>query len=409
MMNLAGVLLATLGFANDANDLDKPYFGLEFTDSRGSVVISNVDLDHRTARKLEPNVVILSVNDVKIETAENLRAWLDQREDRESVHFEVLGADDSKAEKVPVRAESLRTLLPRRFRKERDRDTKQTLHVPKLLPSQVHVAVAEGFDGKSIGIRLRFYPKDSLAVAGRDLRFSTEAYTAVSSRSPRIATRPEEFHYSGLTKEDERKIPTLSRNEMLKLQREAYIELQVDRTDELLKLLDFGSAARAQIGYGQSGLMSFNARTLTANELRNVKYCLLLYHMLAESIAPKEEGDQPAHAAAPSDAANGLSASAKRKADIGWKLWQDRKYAGKTPDGFYTDPDPTTQVKDFWSDGEFARVDDTNDGMFETIFKVKDKELLYIGMLERPFIFKHIVKGHEQTVEEYLNSLRTRR
>ena len=77
-------------------------------------------------------------------------------------------------------------------------------------------------------------------------------------------------------------------------------------------------------------------------------------------------------------------------------------------DGFYTDPDKTTQVKDFWSDGSYARVDDTNDGMFETIFRVENSKLVHIGTLERPFIFRHIVMGQEQAVKDYLDRLRGR-
>ena len=114
------------------SELDKPYYGLEFKDSRGAVVIENVDLDHRTAKNLQPNHVVLSANTQQFNSAKDLQDWLVQRGDREVVRFELLGISDSKPRKVSVRAESLRTLLPRRFTKERDREAKQTLHIPKL-------------------------------------------------------------------------------------------------------------------------------------------------------------------------------------------------------------------------------------------------------------------------------------
>ena len=400
------VLFSGSVFADAVSELDKPYFGLEFADSKGGIVVANVDLDHRTARKLQPHAAVLSVNGNKFDTAAKLQQWLDGRGDNEFVRIEVLGVNDRVPDKVPVRADSLRTLLPRRFRKERDREAKQMLHIPKLPGSQLHVAVAEGYDGKTIGIKLRYYPKDSNAVPSKDLVFRDGRHTSLSSRCPFIETKPEEFHYSGLSEQDQQKIPTLSRSQLLKIQREAYVEFQIDRTEEILREVDFGSLA--QIGYRDQKLFSINHHTLDANERRNVKSCLLLYEMLTEADKQKDAAVEPPSESVSKTGRSVLPASALKKAEAGWGLWQAGKYSGGTQDGFYTDPDKTTQVKDFWSDGSYARVDDTNDGMFETIFRVENSKLVHIGTLERPFIFRHIVMGQEQAVKDYLDRLRGR-
>lgn len=130
---------------------------------------------------------------------------------------------------------------------------------------------------------------------------------------------------------------------------------------------------------------------------------MLLYDQLrmAELTAPAEM-----KAAKRVDATGFPPQTALKKSQEGWQLWQKKEYAGRTYDGFYTDPDKSTMDKDFWSDGTYARVDDTSDGMFETVFVVREEELIYIGSLESPFIFKNITKGQEETVKEYLAGLR---
>lgn len=69
------------------------------------------------------------------------------------------------------------------------------------------------------------------------------------------------------------------------------------------------------------------------------------------------------------------------KALDGWRLYRDQKFDGSYNGGHYTNPDPKTQVKDFWSDGRFANLDRDDDGFFETRFIIKGRQLEYVGSL----------------------------
>lgn len=52
----------------------------------------------------------------------------------------------------------------------------------------------------------------------------------------------------------------------------------------------------------------------------------------------------------------------------GWELYQQGQFIASHNDGHYTDPNPETRVRDFWSNGRYATLDRDNNGHFETIF-----------------------------------------
>jgi hypothetical protein len=76
-----------------------------------------------------------------------------------------------------------------------------------------------------------------------------------------------------------------------------------------------------------------------------------------------------------------LTVASAAKAIKGWQLYEVEKFAGSFSNGHYTDPDPNTKVKDFWSDGLIAKLDRDNNGHFETIFVVAEKQLVYAGSI----------------------------
>ena len=78
-----------------------------------------------------------------------------------------------------------------------------------------------------------------------------------------------------------------------------------------------------------------------------------------------------------------LTVACVTNAGEGWQLYGDREFAGTFANGHYTDPDPHTAVKDFWSDGRLAKLDRDGNGHFETVFKVAGKELVYAGSIGR--------------------------
>lgn len=77
-----------------------------------------------------------------------------------------------------------------------------------------------------------------------------------------------------------------------------------------------------------------------------------------------------------------LTVAAAKTALQGWELFQAGKFAAAAHGGHYTDPDPITQVHDFWSSGRWAMLDRNGDGHHETIFLVENKDLVYVGCLD---------------------------
>jgi hypothetical protein len=77
-----------------------------------------------------------------------------------------------------------------------------------------------------------------------------------------------------------------------------------------------------------------------------------------------------------------LTVAAAKTALQGWDLYQAGKFAAAAQGGHYTDPDPTTQVHDFWSNSRWAMLDRDSNGHHETIFLVENNQLVYVGCLD---------------------------
>jgi hypothetical protein len=93
-----------------------------------------------------------------------------------------------------------------------------------------------------------------------------------------------------------------------------------------------------------------------------------------------------------------LTVASAAKAMNGWQLYEDEKFAGSFHNGHYTDPDPNTKVKDFWSDGLIAKLDRDNNGHFETFFVVAEKQLVYTGSIGRHGTFIDAAKAYENYI-----------
>ena len=77
-----------------------------------------------------------------------------------------------------------------------------------------------------------------------------------------------------------------------------------------------------------------------------------------------------------------LTVAAAKAALQGWELFQAGKFAATAQGGHYTDPNPETQVREFWSSGRWAMLDRNGDGHHETIFLVENEQLVYVGCLD---------------------------
>jgi hypothetical protein len=93
-----------------------------------------------------------------------------------------------------------------------------------------------------------------------------------------------------------------------------------------------------------------------------------------------------------------LTVASAAKAIDGWQLYEGEKFAGSFNNGHYTDPDQNTKVKDFWSDGFVAKLDRDNNGHFETIFVVAEKQLVYAGSIGRNGTFIDAAKAYENYI-----------
>ncbi len=100
-------------------------------------------------------------------------------------------------------------------------------------------------------------------------------------------------------------------------------------------------------------------------------YALLLAMLCPGICRAQDAGDEDTE----------LTVAAAKKALQGWGLFQAGKFAAAAHGGHYTDPDPNTQVRDFWSSGRWAMLDRDGNGHHETIFLVENQELVYVGCL----------------------------
>jgi hypothetical protein len=93
------------------------------------------------------------------------------------------------------------------------------------------------------------------------------------------------------------------------------------------------------------------------------------------------------------------------KALQGWQLYAQEKFAGSFRNGQYTDPDPATKVNDFWSDGVIAKFDRDDNGHFETVFIVVDKQLVYVGSIGNRGTFIDTAGDYKKHIGQPLKSL----
>ncbi len=70
---------------------------------------------------------------------------------------------------------------------------------------------------------------------------------------------------------------------------------------------------------------------------------------------------------------------AEKLASDGYRLWIAGNYVSSHNGGHYTNPDETTRVHDFWSNGKIAMVDTGDDGFFEAHFRITEYGPYYLG------------------------------
>ena len=83
------------------------------------------------------------------------------------------------------------------------------------------------------------------------------------------------------------------------------------------------------------------------------------------------------------------------RASAGWKLYLQKEFAGEHRDGHYTNPEPDNQGHEFWSDGENAKFDRDHNGHFETIFVIKDGNLVNRGSIGDKGKFVHTARAFQ--------------
>ena len=97
-----------------------------------------------------------------------------------------------------------------------------------------------------------------------------------------------------------------------------------------------------------------------------------------------------------------LTVKTALEANKGWTLYKKGVFVSKFRDGYYTDSDKSTRVKDFWSNGVYAKFDSDGDGYHETIFLIKEKELVYVGSLGAKGTFVHVSNNHRKLLHKPL-------
>ena len=109
------------------------------------------------------------------------------------------------------------------------------------------------------------------------------------------------------------------------------------------------------------------------------------------------------------DAAPELTMAVARQALAGWELYQAGDYSGTFRGGRYTDTNADVSGFDFWSDGRYAQLDRGRDGHHETIFLVRDGELVYVGTLNKQGNFGHTARVYRrfrnQSIARFRESL----
>lgn len=89
----------------------------------------------------------------------------------------------------------------------------------------------------------------------------------------------------------------------------------------------------------------------------------------------------------------------------GWELYQAGKFVGAFNGGHYTNPNTSTQVHDFWSNGKLAKVDRGDDGHFETILCIIENDLVFVGVLGNKGTFIEVGIGYEDLLGKYTSDI----
>ena len=95
-----------------------------------------------------------------------------------------------------------------------------------------------------------------------------------------------------------------------------------------------------------------------------------------------------------------LTVNVSIKASHGWNLYIKKIFDGEHNGGYYTNPDSKTRVKDFWSNGEYAKFDRDNNGHHETIFIIENRELVYIGSIGSKGKFIHVSNKYKRLLNK---------
>lgn len=75
------------------------------------------------------------------------------------------------------------------------------------------------------------------------------------------------------------------------------------------------------------------------------------------------------------------SPDVRELAEEGLVLYKEQKFVSSFNGGHYTDPIPKHGSYEFWSDGKTAKLDRDSNGHHETIFKIEDGQLKYVGSI----------------------------
>lgn len=100
-----------------------------------------------------------------------------------------------------------------------------------------------------------------------------------------------------------------------------------------------------------------------------------------------------------------LTVKVSIEATKGWNLYQKGVFIGKFNGGNYTNPDESTQVHDFWSDGYYAKYDRDNNGHHETIFIIREKELIYVGSIGSKGTFVDVSNNYRTLLHKSISNL----
>ena len=125
---------------------------------------------------------------------------------------------------------------------------------------------------------------------------------------------------------------------------------------------------------------------------------------IALALALILKSSESANANDPPD--NELTVAAVAVAIDGWRMYKAKEFAGGFMGGHYTDPRPDREGKEFWSDGNVAKVDRGSDGHFETVFLIVGEEIVYVGTIGTRGRFIDVARKFESflasTVDESL-------